>query len=171
MISRARGLAASVALALAASLSPASAQSPLPAAAEPPPPAIKPFRSHFDPSRTFWFHRPGIDAATARTDIEYCLLQSSAIYALRRPRQNPVAFTAVEAAVSGVSNRLARYAEGEEVGPRRDAALRKCMGLYGYDPYYVPELEWIEMMGAPDAVERLTAFATGPVPSTRKLER
>ena len=162
MTSRTSGLAATMSIALAASLSPAVAQTPPPATAELPPPANKPFRSNFDPGRTFWFHKPGIDAATARTDIEYCFLQTSAIYAFKRPRQH-------YGLAAGVNNVMARYAEQEDVGPRRDAALRKCMGLYGYDSYYVPELQWIEMMGATDAVARLVSFATGPVPSTRKL--
>ncbi len=119
-----------------------------------------------DPSKFFWFHGEGVAADTARADIEYCVAQTSTIQARRNPSSG--AGGLIGALVEGVVHGIM---EGVETRRMRDAGMRKCMGLYGYQRYQVPEPQWNAMMRADDAIERLTAYTSGPTPSTERLPR
>lgn len=123
-------------------------------------------RDEGDPSKFFWFNKSGADPATARTDIEYCVIQTSAMAG--RVQQNPGASMGlIGALVGGIMNGITQGVESRRM---RDAGLRKCMVLYGYQRYRVPEPAWNEMMRADDSVERLVAFTTGPQPATERLD-
>ena len=119
-----------------------------------------------DPSKFFWFHKAGIDSATAKTDIEYCYAMTTPIGAKRNPSsgQGGLIGALVEGIIHGII-------ESVETRRMRDAGMRKCLGLYGYDRYHVAEPQWNAMMRAPDAVDQLTAYASGPTPSTERLPR
>ena len=119
-----------------------------------------------DPSKFFWFHRAGAGAEIVRADIEYCLAQTSTIQARRN--QSTGQGGLIGALVEGV---IYSIMEGVETRRMRDAGMRKCMGLYGYDRYRVAEPEWNAMMRAPDAVDRLVGYASGPTPTTERLPR
>ena len=119
-----------------------------------------------DPSKFFWFHKEGIDSATAKTDIEYCLAQTGTIRAKRNPSSGQGGL--IGALVEGIVHSIIENVESRRM---RDAGMRKCMGLYGYSRFHVPEPQWNGMMRATDAVDQLTAYASGPVPSTERLAR
>jgi hypothetical protein len=118
-----------------------------------------------DPSKFFWFHKAGVDAATAKTDIQYCFIQTSSIRAAQKPSSG--AGGLIGALVEGIIKGIAENVESRRM---RDSGMRKCLGLYDYVRYGVPETDWNAMMRAPDAVDRLTAYATGPKPTTERLE-
>jgi hypothetical protein len=128
-------------------------------------PAPTPNEKEDDPSKFFWFHKTGIDAATAKTDIQYCFIQTSSIRAAQKPSSG--AGGLIGALVEGIIKGIAENVESRRM---RDSGMRKCMGLYDYVRYAVPETDWNAMMRAPDAVDRLTAYATGPTPTTARLE-
>lgn len=117
-----------------------------------------------DPSKFFWFHKQGIAPELARTDIEYCAMLAGTIEAKQNPSsgQGGLIGALVEGIMKGVM-------EGVETRRMRDAGMRKCMGLYGYARYQVPEPDWNLMMRADDRVERLTAYASGSSPTTERL--
>jgi hypothetical protein len=119
-----------------------------------------------DPRKFFWFHREGVSAEAARNDIEYCLAQSSGIRAERNRTSGTGGLIGVlvESAINGII-------EGIETRRMRYAGVRMCMGLYGYSRFLVPEPEWEAMMRADDAVDRLVAFSSGPLPTTERLSR
>jgi len=117
-----------------------------------------------DPSKFFWFYKAGLDAPTAKIDIQYCFIQTSTIRAAQKPSAG--AYGLIGALVSGIINGITEATESRRM---RDAGMRKCMGLYEYERYAVPEAEWNAMMRAPDAVDRLVAFATGVRPAEGKL--
>lgn len=119
-----------------------------------------------DPRKFFWFHREGVTQEAARTDIEYCLAQTSSIRAQDKESSG----------TGGLIGALIEHAihsaiEGAETRRMRFAGMRMCMGVYGYSRYQVPEREWNEMMSSEDAVDRLTAYASGPMPTTERLAR
>jgi hypothetical protein len=119
-----------------------------------------------DPSKFFWFHKAGIDPATAKTDIEYCLAQTSTLQAKRNPSSGQGGLFG--ALFEGIIHSII---ENVETRRMRDAGMRKCMGLYGYDRFHVAEPQWNRMMRAEDSVDQLTAYASGPTPSTERLPR
>lgn len=119
-----------------------------------------------DPSKFFWFHKPDVTPAVARVDIETCFVQVGAIAG--RQQTNPGASMGlIGALVGGVINGIT---QGVEARRMRDAAMRTCMGLYGYGRYRVAEAEWNAMMRAPDALDRLSGFAAGTQPVTERLD-
>jgi hypothetical protein len=129
------------------------------------PPADKRPAKEDDPSKFFWFHKDGADPVIAENDIRYCFIQTSTIWARQNPSsgQGGLIGALVEGIIKGIT-------EGVEARRMRDAGMRKCMGLYGFTRYKVPEPQWNEMMRAPDSVKRLTAFATGAAPTTERLD-
>lgn len=118
-----------------------------------------------DPSKFFWFNKSDTPVDVARTDISYCLAQVSSVRAMQRP--DSYSGGLIGALVSGIINGIT---EGVESRRMRDAGMRKCMGLYGYARFHVPEPQWNEMMRASDALDRLAVYATGPVPVTERLD-
>jgi hypothetical protein len=119
-----------------------------------------------DPSKFFWFNKAGADPTVVRTDIEYCIAQTSGMAG--RVQQNAGAGAGlIGALVGGIINGIT---QGVETRRMRDAGLRKCMSLYGYARYRVAEPAWNELMRGDGALDRLVAFATGPVPATERLD-
>lgn len=119
-----------------------------------------------DPSKFFWFNRAGADPAMVRTDIEYCAVQTSAMAG--RVQQNAGASAGlIGALVGGIINGIT---QGVEARRMRDAGMRKCMGLYGYDRYFVAEEQWNTMMRGEGALDRMVAFTAGPKPITQRLD-
>ncbi len=118
-----------------------------------------------DPSKFFWFHKANADAAVAENDIRYCFIQTSTIWAKQNPSsgQGGLFGALIEGLIKGIT-------EGVEARRMRDAGMRKCMGLYGFTRYKVPEPRWNSMMRATDSVKELTAFATGTAPTTERLD-
>ena len=130
-------------------------------AVEPPAPASK---KEDDPSKFFWFYKSEIDVAVAKTDIQYCFIQTSTIRAAQKPSSG--AGGLIGALVSGIINGITENVESRRM---RDSGMRKCMGLYAYERYAVPEVEWNAMMRATDAIDRLSAFSSGPRPAYGRL--
>jgi|CXWL01.1.fsa_nt_gi hypothetical protein len=118
-----------------------------------------------DPSKFFWFHKPGLDASVVRSDISYCLLQSLPIEPVRR--QSSGGGGLLGALVEGVINGVSMGVERRRL---RDAGMRKCMGLYGYARYRMAEPDWNAMMRAPDVLDRMVAFASGGQPETERVD-
>lgn len=119
-----------------------------------------------DSSKFFWFHKAGVSPATARTDIEYCALQVSAVNG--RVQQNAGAsFGLIGALVGGIINGVTQSVEARRM---RDVGMRRCMALYGYDRYALPEAEWNTLRRGEGAIERLVAFTAAPeAPKGEKL--
>lgn len=117
-----------------------------------------------DPSKFFWFYKADIDATVAKTDIQYCFIQTSTIRAAQKPSSG--AGGLIGALVTGIINGITENVESRRM---RDSGMRKCMGLYAYERYAVPEAEWNIMMRATDAIDRLAAFSSGPRPAYGRL--
>ena len=124
-----------------------------------------PGKSEDDPSKFFWFHKADTPIAVAKADIGYCLAQTGNIWPAQKPNYGQGGL--IGALVTGILNGIT---EGVEARRMRDAGMRKCMGLFGYQRYRVAEPEWNAMMRAADAVDRLSLWASGPAPTTQKLE-
>jgi hypothetical protein len=127
-----------------------------------------------DPAKFFLFHMDGVSYEQARADYVYCIQQARPILSLRDKMGN---------AGGGLLGAMIGARMGEIDRLRmRNAAMRRCMGLIGYARYFVPEPEWKLLVnegdivladnGQPDPVviERLARFASGPVPTTRRLD-
>jgi hypothetical protein len=119
-----------------------------------------------DVRKHFWFHREGVTPEAARADIEYCLAQTNNVRA--EMKQSSGMYGLMGALIEGAIHSII---EGIESRRMRYAAMRMCMGVYGYARYEVPERQWQEMMESDDAVDRLTAYASGPAPATERLSR
>jgi hypothetical protein len=117
-----------------------------------------------DPSKFFWFYKADTDLAVAKTDIQYCFIQTSTIRAAQKPSSG--AGGLIGALVEGIIKGIAENVESRRM---RDSGMRKCMGLYAYERYAVPEVEWNAMMRATDAIDRLSAFSSGPRPAYGRL--
>lgn len=124
-----------------------------------------------DPAKFFLFHKDGISADQARGDIVYCIGQAAPIISMR----DKMGHDGLLGAMIG-----ARMAEIDRFR-MRNAAMRKCMGMIGYDRYLVPEVKWKAIVDDGnivvnddslvdiEVVERMVAFATGPKPEGEKL--
>lgn len=121
-----------------------------------------------DPSKFFLFHAQGISADTARADFSYCIDQVKGITSYR------------ERIGYGGGLLGGRMAEIDRLR-MRNAGMRKCMHLHGYDRYQVPQTEWRRIVNEgdivldnkgqidPDVIKRMAQFAAGPQPAARKL--
>ncbi len=127
-------------------------------------PAAEVSKKEDDPSKFFWFYKADTDVVAAKTDIQYCFIQTSTIRAAQKPSSG--AGGLIGALVSGIINGITENVESRRM---RDSGMRKCMGLYAYERYAMPEVEWNSMMRATDAIDRLAAFASGPRPSYGRL--
>ena len=127
-----------------------------------------------DPAKFFLFHMDGVGRDQARGDLVYCIGQSRDILSMRDRMPSSGGL------LGGLLN--ARMAEIDRFR-MRNAAMRKCMGLMGYERFRVPEAEWKAMVNEGDIVvgnknvpeatviERLVDFAAGPTPSGERLAR
>lgn len=130
--------------------------------------------SQDDPAKFFLFHLAGVSYEQARADYVYCIQQARPILSLR----DKMGYSG-----GGLLGAMVGARMGEIDRLRmRNAAMRQCMGLIGYARYHVPEAEWKVLVnegdivladnGQPDpvVVERLARFASGPVPTTQRLD-
>jgi hypothetical protein len=127
-----------------------------------------------DPAKFFLFHMTDVTYEQARADYVFCIQQARPILSLRDKMGNSGG--GLLGAMIG-----ARMAEIDRLR-MRNAAMRQCMGLIGYARYLVPEPEWKALVnegdivvadnGQPDpvVVERLARFASGPAPTTQRLD-
>ncbi len=128
-------------------------------------PAAEASKKEDDPSKFFWFYKADTDVAVAKTDIQYCFIQTSTIRAAQKPSSG--AGGLIGALVEGIIKGIAASVESRRM---RDSGMRKCMGLYAYERYAVPEVEWNAMMRATDAIDWLAAFSSGPRPTYGRLD-
>lgn len=134
--------------------------------------ATPPDESREDPAKFFLFHANGQSADQFRGDLVWCIGMARPIISMRdrMPQQGGL----VGALINGRMAEIDRYR-------MRNAAMRKCMGMQGYDRYQLPQEEWKRLVkdgdivmdndGLVDAevVERMVAFAVAPAPATGKL--
>ncbi len=127
-----------------------------------------------DPAKFFLFHKDGAAPDQARGDLVYCIGQARPILSLRD--RMPSSGGLIGAMINGRMAEIDRFR-------MRNAAMRKCMGMVGYDRYLVPEELWKEVVDEGDivlnddalvdidVVERMVAFASGPKPSGERLPK
>lgn len=127
-------------------------------------PATEASKKEDDPSKFFWFYKAETDVKLAKTDIQYCFIQTSTIRAAQKPSSG--AGGLIGALVEGIIKGIAENVESRRM---RDSGMRKCMGLYAYERYAVPEVDWNAMMRATDSIDRLAAFSSGPRPAYGRL--
>lgn len=126
-----------------------------------------------DPAKFFLFHLDGVSFETARADYGYCIGQSWRILSLRdkMPSQGGL----LGALINGRMAQIDRFR-------MRNAAMRKCMGMLGYARYRIPTDEWKALVKEgdivvannnkvdPEVVDRLASYASGPTPTTERLD-
>jgi hypothetical protein len=134
-----------------------------------------------DLNRYFLFNLQGVSFESAKADYLYCSEQIRGILTyddivFRDYHSNQITQTGLLGAllVELISN-----------GERRrvhNSAMRRCMALFGYHRYRVPEAEWRALVSGGDivragaeaadsaVVDRLAQFASGPVPNGPELD-
>ncbi len=127
-----------------------------------------------DPAKFFLFHAEGVSADQARGDLVYCIDQARPMLSLRD--RLPSNGGLIGALINGRMAEIDRFR-------MRNAAMRKCMGMMGYDRYLVPEAVWKVVVDEGDivlndsalvdidVVERMVAFASGPKPAGERLPK
>jgi hypothetical protein len=125
-----------------------------------------------DPAKFFLFHKEGVSADQVRGDLVFCIGQARPILSMRDRMGGSGGL------LGAIIN--ARMAEIDRFR-MRNAAMRKCMGMIGYDRYLVPEDMWKVVVDEGDivlnddalvdidVVERMVAFASGPKPTGERL--
>lgn len=127
-----------------------------------------------DPAKFFLFHMENVSADQVRGDLIYCIGQARPIISLRDRMGSG----------GGLLGAMINARMGEIDRFRmRNAAMRKCMGMIGYDRYLVPEDMWKVVVNEGDIVlddnalvdidviERMVAFASGPKPVGERLPK
>jgi hypothetical protein len=126
-----------------------------------------------DPAKFFLFHQEGISFDTARADYGYCIDQSWRILSLRD--KMPSGGGLLGALINARMGQIDRFR-------MRNAAMRKCMGLMGYSRYKISAADWDVMVKKGDIVvannnqvdlevlDRLSRYASGPTPTTERLD-
>ena len=128
-----------------------------------------------DPGKFFLFHASaGASADQVRADLLFCIGQARPILSMRD--RYPSGGGLLGGLINGRMADIDRFR-------MRNAAMRKCMGMFGYDRYLVPEDQWKAIVKKgdivlgdnqkvdPEVVESMVAFATGPVPAGEKLPK
>lgn len=127
-----------------------------------------------DPAKFFLFHTSEMPKDVVRADLFYCIDRAQNIIAARDR------FGSGGGLIGALIN--SRMASIDRFR-MRNASMRKCMGLMGYDRYAMPQAEWKVLVKDgdivvdnknridPEVVERMVDFATGPAPKTEKLPR
>lgn len=119
-----------------------------------------------DPAKFFLFHKEGVTEDGARGDILYCVGQSVSVMSSRAKMQGVGLLGFI------INDRLGDI----DTLRMRNAAMRKCMGLHGYQRYAIPEVEWKVFVNHGDIVvandgkasaqviDRMAVYASGPKP-------
>jgi hypothetical protein len=127
-----------------------------------------------DPAKFFLFHKDGVALDQARGDLVYCIGQARPILSMRD--RMPSNGGLIGAMINGRMAEIDRFR-------MRNAAMRKCMGMVGYNRYLVPEDMWKTVVDEGDivlnddalvdidVVERMVAFASGPKPTGERLPK
>jgi hypothetical protein len=127
-----------------------------------------------DPAKFFLFHLKDVSTDIARADLSYCIEQAKGILSMR---------DRMGGGGGGLLGALlnARMAEIDRLR-MRNASMRKCMGLHGYVRYKMPQADWKKLLNDgdivlsnkgtvdPDVVDRMAAFASGPIPTGERLD-
>lgn len=149
------------------------ASSPNLLAKDKPAPAIDPAKPDDDPAKFFLFHLAGVSADQARGDLVYCIGQARPVLSMRDRMGGTGGL--LGALINGRMAEIDRFR-------MRNAVMRKCMGMMGYDRYGVPQDVWKRMVKEgdivigndglvdPEVVERMVAFASGPTPASGKVD-
>ncbi len=126
-----------------------------------------------DPAKFFLFHMAGITPDIARADLTYCIDQTKDILS-QRDRMGSgggLLGSLINGHMANIDSRR-----------MRNASMRKCMNLHGYNRYKVPQLEWKAMVNDgdivlskqggvdPDVIDRMAAFAAGTLPAGERLD-
>lgn len=126
-----------------------------------------------DPAKFFLFHAGDQSADQFRGDLVYCIGQAYPILSMRD--RMPSTGGIFGALLEGRMAEIDRFR-------MRNAAMRKCMGGFGYARYQVPQDRWNEIVKKGDivrdndqlvdaeVVENMVGFATAPAPSSGRLE-
>lgn len=127
-----------------------------------------------DPAKFFLFHMENVSADQVRGDLVYCIGQARPIISMRDRMGSG----------GGLLGAMINARMGEIDRFRmRNAAMRKCMGMIGYDRYLVPEDIWKVVVNEGDivvddnalvdidVVERMVTFASGPKPAGERLPK
>ena len=130
-------------------------------------------RAEDDPSKFYMFYISGQPKAVVWADWRYCADQASAVLSFNDK---------IGGGGGGILGALMKDAMASKDRFRmRSAAMRRCMGLLGYDRYAMSEADWRALVGDGDLVirkdgavddARIVKFvevATGPAPSSGKL--
>jgi hypothetical protein len=127
-----------------------------------------------DPAKFFLFHMENVSADQVRGDLVYCIGQARPIISLRDRMGSGGGL--IGAMINARMGEIDRFR-------MRNAAMRKCMGMMGYDRYLVPEDIWKVVVNEGDivlddnalvdidVVERMVAFASGPKPAGERLPK
>ncbi len=127
-----------------------------------------------DPAKFFLFHMENVSADQVRGDLVYCIGQARPIISLRDRMGSGGGL--IGAMINARMGEIDRFR-------MRNAAMRKCMGMIGYDRYLVPEDIWKVVVNEGDivlddnalvdidVVERMVAFASGPKPAGERLPK
>lgn len=127
-----------------------------------------------DSAKFFLFHKAGVSIDQARGDLIYCIGQARPILSFRDRYGGSGGL--LGAMINGRMAEIDRFR-------MRNAAMRKCMGMMNYDRYAMPQEQWKTLVNEGDivldndglvsaeVVERMAAYASGPVPATEKLSR
>ncbi len=127
-----------------------------------------------DPAKFFLFHLEGVSADQVRGDLVYCISQARPIISMRDRMGSTGGL--IGAMINARMGEIDRFR-------MRNAAMRKCMGMMGYDRYLVPEDMWKVVVNEGDIVlddnalvdidviERMVAFASGPKPAGERLPK
>lgn len=119
-----------------------------------------------DTSKFFMFYGDGVSADIVRADLTYCMALSGR--AGPAPRGTRYSTVMGGGLLAGIMDAIAMSVEQRR---RRDSSMRNCMAMHGYTRYYVPEEDWNRIVRGDGAIDRMVAYMTGPVPSTRKLAK
>lgn len=134
-----------------------------------------------DPNRYFLFNLQGVSFESAKADYLYCSEQIQDIITYDDLIYRDYHSNRIE--TPGLLHAL--LVELIASGERRrvhNAAMRRCMALFGYHRYRVSEAEWRALVSGGDIVrsgaqtgdsavlDRLARFASGPVPPGPELD-
>lgn len=120
-----------------------------------------------DRSKFFMFYAAGIAPDVARADLSYCLALSGRTGAPPRTGYDPTTSMGLIGALVGAAVHSVQDSALQRRG--RDASMRNCMRLHGYDRYAMAEADWNTMMQGPGATDRMLAYMTGSQPQTERL--